>query len=52
MSIRGAHGASVDADSMGVLQQKLLLENSFHAVRQSATASKPPKVLQENEYVT
>ncbi|KAL0034613.1 hypothetical protein WJX79_010469 [Trebouxia sp. C0005] len=30
-------------DSMGVLQQKLLLENSLHAVRQSATASKPPK---------
>ncbi|DBA79159.1 TPA: hypothetical protein ACH3X1_008989 [Trebouxia sp. C0004] len=31
-------------DSMGVLQQKILLENSFHVVRQSATASKPPKV--------
>ncbi|KAL0053848.1 hypothetical protein WJX82_011725 [Trebouxia sp. C0006] len=31
-------------DSIGVLQQKILLENSFCAVRQSATASKPPKV--------
>ena len=46
MSIREAYRASVYADSIGVLQQKILLEKSF-CVRQSATASKPPKVLQE-----
>ncbi len=47
MSIKEAYGASAYADSIGVLQQKTLLENSFRAVRQSATASKPPKVLQQ-----